>query len=423
MIDTGVEWLDRLPADWAVAALGRECWVRARLGWKGLKADEYVDEGGFPMLSTPEIKGRAIDFKSAARITDARFIESPEIMIRVGDVLLSKDGTIGAVNIVREVPEPATVNGSIALLTPSKNLNSEYLYYVLQSKYAQAVFERLRGGAGVPHLFQRDINRIRIPLPPSDVQRDIADYLDYETAQIDALVTKQTEFIGLLRERRSAVVKQAIAQAADLFGVDKLGRSAKVGNGSTPRRDVDAYWRDGDVPWLTSTVVNRPQVDSADQFVTAAAVRECHLPMLDPGALLIGLIGQGPTRGMATISRVRATLSQNLAYIAPDRTKWVPEYLLWALRAVYSEIRQRGAESGAAQGMLNTDDIRRVRVARPSIEEQRRIANRLDKQTARIDALIAKAEEHIALAEERRSALITAVVTGQIKVRTSRKAS
>lgn len=423
LVETGVEWLDRLPHDWSIAHIGRESWVRARLGWKGLKADEYVDDGGYPMLATPDIKGRDIDFTSAARITQARFDESPEIMLRAGDVLLSKDGSIGVANIVRDLPEPATLNGSIALLTPYENLDSRFLYYVILSRYAQSVFERLRGGAGVPHLFQRDINRIRIPLPPHDEQHAIADFLDYETAQIDALVAKQEEFIVLLRERRSAVVRVEITRGATVYPVDKLGRTAKVGNGSTPRRDLDAYWRDGDVPWLTSTVVNRPEVDAADQFVTDAAVRECHLPILEPGALLIGLIGQGPTRGMATISRVRATLSQNLAYIAPDKDAWVSEYLLWALRASYSEIRQKGAESGAAQGMLNTDDVRRVRLARPPISEQWRVVEWLDDQTTQIDALISKTEEHIALAKERRSALITAAVTGQIDVRTARKAS
>lgn len=314
-------------------------------------------------------------------------------------------------------------NSIIRLRPVAGEAEGRYLDYALQDALTRGRIGLVTSTATLAHFTADKVSKFEVHSHSLDEQRAIADYLDHETAQIDALVAKQEEFIGLLRERRDAVVRVEILQEADVYPVDKLGRSAKVGNGSTPRRDVDAYWRDGDVPWLTSTVVNRAEVDAADQFVTEAAVRECHLPVLESGTLLIGLIGQGPTRGMATISRVRATLSQNLAYISPNKAKWMPEYLLWALRASYSEIRQKGAESGAAQGMLNTDDIRRVRLAMPPVIEQRRLVARLDKQTSQIDALIAKAEEHIALAKERRSALITAAVMGQIDVRTARKAS
>jgi type I restriction enzyme S subunit len=418
------DWLAGLPEHWARRPLGRECWVRARLGWKGLKADEYVDIGGYPMLATPDIKGRQIEFTNAARISEARFAESPEIMLRRGDVLLTKDGsTIGTLNLVRQLPEPATVNGSIAVLTPSRRLHGPFLYYVLASRYADAVFRYLTDGAGVPHLFQRDINRIAIPMPPLDEQRRIADFLDAETAQIDTLIAEQERFIGLLRERRVALVASEIPMPEDSpWPVDKLGRFTEVRSGSTPRRDNAEYWSGGDVPWLTSTVVNLPAVESASEFVTRTAVRECHLPEVEPGSLLVGLIGQGPTRGMATITRISSTLSQNLAYITPDRSRWFPEYLLWSLRASYGAIRQRGAESGAAQPMLNTDDIRKHRLAMPPLVEQKRIADLLEGSAAGIDALIAEAHRNIELSKERRAALIAAAVTGKTDVSTGRAA-
>ena len=96
--DSGVEWLGEVPAHWEVSRLGFESWVRARLGWKGLKAEEYVADG-FAFLSTPNIKGLHIDFDNVNFISQERFDESPEIIIREGDVLLAKDGsTLGTVN-------------------------------------------------------------------------------------------------------------------------------------------------------------------------------------------------------------------------------------------------------------------------------------------------------------------------------------
>ena len=184
-------WTGVLPRHWSFHPLGRLSWIRARLGWRGLTADEYVDDG-VPMLATPDIKHASIDFKGANRITLERYNESPEIALGLGDVLLTKDGaTIGICNVVRELPELATVNGSIAVITPGNELAGEFLYYVIISGYAQSIFDRLRGGMGVPHLFQSDIKRVRIPLPPLDEQIAIADYLDEQTLRIDTLIRSE----------------------------------------------------------------------------------------------------------------------------------------------------------------------------------------------------------------------------------------
>ena len=78
---TSLEWLDAIPSDWSEREIGREVWVRARLGWKGLTADEYVDEG-IPMLATPDIKGPEIAYQAANKITAERYDESPEIGLR-----------------------------------------------------------------------------------------------------------------------------------------------------------------------------------------------------------------------------------------------------------------------------------------------------------------------------------------------------
>jgi type I restriction enzyme, S subunit len=403
-------------------------WERSRLKYvadcnRHVLSESTSDDHTFKYVDISAVGQGTMDIPDDT----TRFGDAPSRARRLaepGDTVISTVRTyLRAVATVPETDEKLVLSTGFAVLHPRADVSRRFLAYVLQGDEFVDKVVANSVGVSYPAITATDLMSLDLLLPHVDEQRAIADYLDHETAQIDALVAKQGEFIGLLRERRDTVVRLAITERTGEFPVDKLGRSAKVGNGSTPRRDVDRYWRDGDVPWLTSAAVNLPEVTTADQLVTDAAVRECHLPMVEPGDLLIGLIGQGPTRGMATISRVRATLSQNLAYIAPDQSKWKSEYLLWALRASYREIRQRGAESGAAQGMLNTDDIRRIRVAMPPISEQSRIVSRLDDETSRIDALIAKAEEHIALARERRSALITAAVTGQIDVPTARKAS
>ena len=210
--DSGVEWLGEVPAHWNISRLGFESWVRARLGWKGLKADEYVDDG-FAFLSTPNIKGLCIDFESVNFITQERFDESPEIKIREGDVLLAKDGsTLGTVNVVRNLPRPTTVNSSIAVITPNARLSGVFLYYLFASCYMEQTIQRTKGGMGVPHLFQSDLNKFFMPLPSLAEQTTIATFLDRETAKIDELVAEQRRLMELLKEKRQAVISHAVTK-------------------------------------------------------------------------------------------------------------------------------------------------------------------------------------------------------------------
>ncbi|PTB87308.1 hypothetical protein C9925_01820 [cyanobacterium G8-9] len=157
MKDSGVEWLGEIPEHWGKSKLGYETKVKARLGWKGLKAEEYVQDG-YIFIATPNIKNNEIDFTNVNYITEARYKESPEIMLEVGDVLVTKDGsTTGTTNVVRTLPKPATVNSSIAVIRPNKKLHSIFLYYYFVSTYIQETINLLRGGMGVPHLFQAEI--------------------------------------------------------------------------------------------------------------------------------------------------------------------------------------------------------------------------------------------------------------------------
>ena len=216
MKDSDVEWLGKIPAHWEVSRLGYESWVRARLGWKGLKAEEYVDDG-FVFLSTPNIKSSNIDFENVNYINKFRYDESPEIKLQVGDILLAKDGsTLGTVNVVRSLPRPATVNSSIAVITPNDILNSIFLYYLFESSYMENTIKIIKGGMGVPHLFQEDLNKFYIPLPPLEEQHTIAAFLDHETEKIDTLITKARHTIDLLKERRTALISAAVTGKIDV---------------------------------------------------------------------------------------------------------------------------------------------------------------------------------------------------------------
>ncbi len=207
-----IEWVDTFPPTWNAKRLGTVASVKARMGWKGLKAEEYVDEG-YIFLATPNLKGHEIDFENVNYITKARYEESPEIMLREGDVLIVKDGaTLGIVALVKNLPAPATVNGSTAVIRPTDECDSRFLCYWLRSRGVQQLIEKMKGGMGVPHLFQSDLRRFPVALPLIPDQRRIAAYLDEQTGKIDRLMDMRRRQIALLKEQRAALIQQAVTR-------------------------------------------------------------------------------------------------------------------------------------------------------------------------------------------------------------------
>jgi type I restriction enzyme S subunit len=164
-------------------------------------------------------------------------------------------------------------------------------------------------------------------------------------------------------------------------------------------------------------VVNQDEVVEATQFVTEQARRECHLPTVPPHTVLVGLTGQGKTRGKATLLQIEATISQHLAYIVPDSRKWESRYLLWALHGSYADLRRASDENGSTKGGLTCEEIREMRLARPPLQDQQMLVARLEEQDAESRSMIDSHRRLKELLIERRTSLITEVVTGPVDPR------
>jgi type I restriction enzyme S subunit len=208
--DSGIPWLGRIPKHWEVKPLGSFATVKARLGWRGLKAEEYVEQG-YIFLATPNIKGEDIDFQNVNYITRERYDESPEIMLKEGDVLVAKDGaTLGITALVKTLPAPATVNGSIAVIRASRKCSGEFLACWFHSHGVQQLIDMMKGGMGVPHLFQSDLRKFLVALPPSDEQREILAHIQSETAKLDGLYRSYERQLALLAEYRASLIHECV---------------------------------------------------------------------------------------------------------------------------------------------------------------------------------------------------------------------
>ena len=206
-----IQGIKDIPFNWNEVNLLKVIYLRARLGWRGLKAEEYVDEG-YPFLSAFNIVSNQLVWENLNFINQLRYDESPEIKLSLHDILIVKDGAgIGKCARVENMPlGESTVNSSLGVITVSETLYYSYLYYFFLSTPFQDNVLFLKNGMGVPHLTQENLKSVRIPLPPVEEQETIANFLDSKCFEIDGLIKVKQEKIETLKQYRQSLIFEAV---------------------------------------------------------------------------------------------------------------------------------------------------------------------------------------------------------------------
>lgn len=319
------------------------------------------------------------------------------------------------------------------VLTPSAEIDARYLYYItVDQKFRSFGTSMMTGAAGQQRVPEDFVRNYEVKLPSLGRQRAIAEYLDHEIGLLDSTVETKRQAVQLLSEKENSLISSAVSFGLNTdvtlressipwighlpshWDVWKLGHVAAVGNGSTPSRANPAYWMNGAIPWLNSSVVNQHEVKKADQFVTDLAVRERHLPLVKSGSVLVAITGQGKTRGQAAVLSLDATVSQHLVYVSPDPSRLAPWFLKWTFLAAYDFLRRISDDTGGTKGALTCEDIHNLRVPVPPIKEQLQIVDHIRHQASKLLELREGLEKTLSLLQERRASLIAEAVTGQL---------
>ncbi|WP_313605346.1 restriction endonuclease subunit S [Comamonas jiangduensis] len=428
--DSGVEWLGEVPAHWGVLRLKN---VLAQKVTDGPHTTPVFIDEGVPFLSVDGIQNGELVFDGCRFVSEDDHAEfKRKASPRRNDLLMGKAASTGKIARVK-VDFDFSIWSPLALIRIDRNAAlPEFVEYILKSKATQAEIDNYCTANTQKNISMDDIPRLILTHPPIEEQTAIATFLDHETAKIDALVAEQEKLIALLQEKRQAVISHAVTkglnpnapvkgsgvewlgEVPEHWAVARLGYFATVENGTTPTRDMPEYWLDGEIPWLASGEVNKLHIFEAEEFITQTALKRCSLRLLPIDTVVVGLIGQGKTRGMSALLRTPATINQNLAAVCPGSmlNSW---FLLYAFHAMYDWLREAGR--GGNQAAMNCEMLRSLLVPVPNVDEQAEIVERINAALAGIDQLSVEAASATKLLQERRTALISAAVTGQIDVR------
>lgn len=172
-----------------VLNVGRDLYLKGRIGWRGLNKDEYLEESDYRIINATALMDRYVDWNNCGFISKERYDESPEIMLEENDILISKDGTLGKIGYVKNIPAPTTVAAGIFVLrnTIPDQLNFDFLYHLLKSPiFKDFIFRNKAMGSTISHLYQEDLSEFEFDLPDIEDQNKIVAVLNAIDCKIDA---------------------------------------------------------------------------------------------------------------------------------------------------------------------------------------------------------------------------------------------
>lgn len=333
-------------------------------------------------------------------------LSSGSRLVPAGSLIVSNRAPIG---YVAQTTVPTAFNQGCKGLVPLRELDIRYFRYVLG--VAKDSLDSLGQGSTFVELSAEALGSYQVPYPSPHTQRAIADYLDTETARIDALITKKREMSDLERDRFQI---RAFGQTVGGPQVPLRRLARTVQTGTTPRSsEMDRLVADADVEWISPGDVGELlDAKPAARSLNEDALRERHCPEFPSNSTLF--VGIGATAGRVAHLDRRATGNQQVTCVVAG-PMLDQRFLSWQLWSRQEELRATAPYTTLP--IISNEFIRALPISVPAKREQERVAKDLDQAAVRVSELRRKLETQISLLREHRTALITSAVAGEFEIR------
>lgn len=412
MKPSGVVWMGDIPQNWNIKRVKYLASLKGRIGWQGLTSDEYIDEGPY-LITGIDFKDGGIDWDNCVHISEKRWAEAPDIHIKNGDLLITKDGTVGKVAIVSDLEGKASLNSGVLLVRTHEDYNKRFLFWVLQSEEFWTWF-RLKnaGNSTIIHLYQGDFAEFSYTFPEIGEQQQIAAFLNDQCTKIDGIIADIEKQIETLQKYKKSVISETLRKGtekkvdlkdSDIDIVGSVGKTwtikrlkylCKIQTGSQDTQDaVD----EGHYPFY----VRSPIVERIDKYV------------FDGEAVLMAGDGVGAGRIFHYVNDKFGCHQR--VYIINSFKHVIGKFLYYYMQSFFSLEVEKGSAKSTVDS-IRLPMLQNFLVCYPTIAEQNNIVEYLDKKCADIDDVISTKEKQLDTIQQHKKSLIYEYVTGKKRV-------
>lgn len=404
--------LGEIPKAWDIKTLKEICYIKGRIGWQGLRKEEFISEGPYLITGVNFDRGRII-WNECYHITEERYEQAPEIQLKTGDVLMTKDGTIGKLLYVDDLPGKASLNSHLFVMRPiDNNFVSKYFYYNLQSQVFKKYVDNNKTGSTMPAITQAAMEKYKLPLPSIKEQQKIALILstvDEQIDNVDELIEKNKKLKkGLMQTLLTKGIghtkfkKTEIGEIPEEWQISNMEKVVQIRSGNSPS---DFELNDsGEYPFFKVDDMNY-----TSKYLNNAKVyfNSCKYELMDKGMVVF------PKRGASIFTNKVAILGRS-GYFDTNTMglkcldNLSNEYLFYQLKFIGLD---KFADTTAVP-QINNKHINPLIIPLPTLEEQNRIVEILSE----IDKKIGKYENMKQKLEELKKGLMQQLLTGMIRV-------
>lgn len=430
MKPSGIEWIGDVPENWYMIKLKYFSYLKGRIGWQGLTADEFIDEGPYLITGTDFENGR-IQFDRSYHISDERYNEAPEIQLKEGDLLVTKDGTVGKMAYVDMLPDKASLNSHLLLIRPLENkFDNRFLFWLMSSSVFSGYTEYAQDGTVMASLSQEKIGDFIAYFPEITEQQAIADFLDKECAQIDSIAADLEKQIALLQQYKKSLITETVTKGLDKsvpmkdsgfewigeipehWRLKRLKYIAKLKTGTTPPGNEGINYDENGINWFTpSDFLPNMQLDTSEKYIDRETIRYANIQTYPRGSVL--LVAIGATVGKIGISKNNAYSNQQITAVIPQHISG--NYLLYYLASKSPYIKDNALYTTLP--IINNSYLQNITIVVPPTTEQEKIVEFLNRKCSIIDELIEDKNKLLLRLQQHKKSLIYEYVTGKKRVK------
>lgn len=414
MKDSGIEWIGKIPEEWNIKIIKNICSLKGRIGWQGLTADEYCDEGAY-LITGVDFENGSINWNNCEHVPEFRYKQAPEIQIKNNDLLITKDGTVGKLAIIENCPDKVTLNSGVLLIRPiNEGYVEKFLYYVLMSEEFWHWFEVTNLGATtIIHLYQNVFAKFKLVLPSNKEQNLIVDFLNDKTGKIDDILIDLNKQVEILENYKKSLINDKVNNGLTSKIKSqklKIGRLVNLKQGLAINAQSNHLISEEETSLALLRIADM-NAGTKEVFMSEKTPKQYIAHKEDIIYTRTGQVG-------FVFRNQEGVVHNNCFRVFPKNENQLSrDYLYWVLKSDKFFEYANLLAWGSAQPDLSHSSFKRIEMTLFPLEEQKLIVNYLEQKCAQIDELIKDKKTQIEKMEGYKKSLIYEYVTGKKRVK------